>query len=110
MDSMLKELRQSSLGRITITASTVTFRIPQSVNNRGNITWSEAIVYSLGGMNGKQLLRTQDEESRVLANNIQGLQFSASGKEITITLVVEKETVSQHTLTATLSSQVTLRN
>ena len=110
MDSMLKELRQSSLGQITVAANTVTFRIPQSVNNSGNITWCGDILYSLGGLNDEQLLRTQGEESRVLANNVQGLQFSASGKEITITVVVEKESVSQRTLTTTLSSQVTLRN
>lgn len=110
MDSMLKELRQSNLGRITVTANTVTFQIPQSVNNSGNITWCEDILYSLGGLNGEQLLRTQGEESRVLANNVQGLQFSATKEEINITLVAEKETVSQHTLTATLSSSVTLRN
>ncbi len=110
MYSMLKELRQSSLARITVTADMVTFRIPQNVDNSGNITWGEDIVYSLGGLNGEQLLRTQDEESRVLANNVQSLQFSASGKEITITLVAEKESVPQRTITATLSSQVTLRN
>lgn len=124
MNSMVKELRQSGPAVIVgvpadgAPYSAITFQIPEDTDNdgdvidgSGNIEWGSQITYSLGGLNGEQLLRIQSGD-RVLANNIQSLQFTRSGfgEEITITLIAEKDTVFQRILTAALTSQVTLRN
>lgn len=123
MSSMVKELRQSWPAVIVglptggIPYDAITFRIPEDIDNdgdvidaHGNIESGSQITYSLVS---EQLLRSKvGVPARVLANNIQSLQFtrSGSGGKIAITLIAEKDTIFQHTLTAALTSQVTLRN
>ena len=126
MDRMLSELRQS--GQTVITGvpangasySSVTFQIPEDsdsdgdvTDGSGNIEWSAQITYSLGGLDGEQLLRASGGSSTVLANKITSLQFSrAAGTPniLEISLQAQKNTAQGTTIQSTVNSQVNLRN
>lgn len=121
LDAMIKELRQGSISTIQdvppdgVDYSAITFQIPLSIGASG-ITWSSVIQYSLGGLNGSQLLRTQSGAQRVLGNNISAVSFSRSASDpnvVNISITAEKNTFPGFTArqsTITLTSQVKLRN
>lgn len=121
LDSMIKELRQAGISTITdvpsngINYSSITFQIPTAISATG-ITWSSSIQYSLGGLNGNQLLRTQAGSQKVLANNISALSFNRSAANpnvVNVSITAQKNTFPGFTArqsTITLSSQVKLRN
>lgn len=121
MDWMTKELRQSgSSAIIGVPAdgnfySTITFRVPDEdgIDANGNIDWGNQISYSLGGLNGQQLLRTVGGESTVLANRVVNLQFGrqvATPNIVEITLQSQKTAIPGHLMSATLNSQIRFRN
>lgn len=126
LSRMSKELRQSRSSVIQGVPpdgeyhNTIIFKIPEdidgdgdTIDNSGNIEWSNDITYSLGGLNNRQLLRTEEGESTVLANNIALLQFrrgSTTQELLEINLMAEKRTIQGHIIQSTLSSQVELRN
>ena len=121
LDSMIKELRQAATSTIIgvpldgAAYNSITFQIPASISEAG-INWSSNIQYSLGGLNGKQLVRTQAGSQTVLANNISALSFSrgaANPDVINISIAAQKSTIpgfSARQSTTTLNSQVRLRN
>ncbi|MDP2921413.1 MAG: prepilin-type N-terminal cleavage/methylation domain-containing protein [Candidatus Omnitrophota bacterium] len=121
LDSMIKELRQAGAATITgvpangTNYSSITFQIPAAIASAG-ITWSNAIQYSLGGLNGTQLIRTQSGNQKVLANNISAVSFNRSAANpnvVNINITAQKNTFPGFTAgqtIVTLSSQVRARN
>ena len=117
IERMSKELRTSKLSNIDSSQSTqLRFKIPTAINSStGTITtWSNWIRYSRGGLNGNQLLRT-DEGSNVAtvyANNVTALQFTANSNPSTISLSVSAQntTANGGLIPVTLTGTVELRN
>ncbi len=105
IDRMLKELHNARRSTISIPDdSYITFQVP------GN---SNIIQYSLGGLNGRQLIRTEAGTGTVLCNNVQSVQFIPSpfsGSVISITLQTQKTSLSQRNLTTALNVRVKARN
>jgi len=107
IDKMTKELHNAQRSTITISTisegnNNITFQIP------GN---SNTIQYSLGGLNNSQLIRTESKtNTTVLCNNVQGLQFSLSGRIINITLQAGKTSLSRRDLTNALNISLKVRN
>lgn len=95
MDKLSKEIREASSVNLT---NAYPFTI-----------WGENIKYEV---NNNQLLReAQGQSPTVLANNVTSIQFSLFGGDMVyITLIAQKNTFLGRSLTATLNSQVTLRN
>lgn len=126
LSGMTRELRQTRSSVIRDVPpdgnyyNTITFNVPEdidgdgdTIDNTGNIEWSSDITYSLGGLNNKQLLRTEGGQSTVLANNITLLQFrrgSTTQELLEINLQAEKKTIRGHSIQSSLGSQVKLRN
>lgn len=121
LDAMVKELRQTAASKIPdvpangVNYSSITFQVPTVISATGP-TWSADIRYSLGGLNGMQLLRTQSGNQRVMGNNISSLIFNrsaASPNVVNVSVTAQKNTFSGFTArqsTITLTSQVKLRN
>ena len=105
IDRMMKEMHNARRSTISISdGSYITFQVP------GN---SNTIQYSLGGLSGRQLIRTEGGMSTVLCNNVQGVQFSPSpfsGGIISITLQTQKTSISRRNLTTALSVILKARN
>lgn len=121
MDRIVKELRQTGTSTIIGVPAdgnlynTITFRIPDEdgIDANGNIEWGNQIAYSLGGLNGQQLLRTEGEGLEVLANRVVNLQFrrqATTPNIVEITLQSQKTTIPGHLISATLNSQIRARN
>ena len=122
MDSMVKELRESSPSKINITGggTIITFQVPINDNPdwgaEGSLGWS--IEYSLSIGSGQILRKILDNTGveqaslkRILANNINTLSFtSVSSSEISIGITAQKDAIPGRTMQSTLNSQVTLRN
>ena len=102
---MVKELYGAQVATVSISdGNSVTFQVP------GN---SNTIQYSLGGLGGKQLIRTEAGATKVLCNNVKTVQFSPSpfsGRTVSISLEIEKTSLSQRTLTKTLNVSAKVRN
>lgn len=121
LNTMTRELRQGRLSMITGVPAdganypSITFQIPDTVTASGT-TWSNNIQYSIGGLNNEQLLRTQDGNQRVLANNLSALTFNRSSLEpdvIDISISVQQNTFPGFTgiqSDITLNSEVKVRN
>lgn len=121
LDAIVKELRQAGPSTIPdvpsngINYSAITFQIPASLSAAG-ITWSSNIQYSLGGMNGKQLIRTQSGNQCILGNDISAVSFNRSAANpnvVNISVTAQKNTFPGFTArqsTITFVSQVKLRN
>lgn len=120
---MTRELRQSSAGQINLIqgggqVSSVTFQVPQSVDAGGNISWGAPIQYSLGGLNGKQILRLQGGNTTTLANDVIALNFDwpAASNVLNIGVIAEKTAFvgfsqsGNAKVTVALNGQVKLRN
>lgn len=117
VERMSKELRTSKLSNVDSSSSTqLRFKVPTEVSGTtGAITsWSNWIQYSRGGVNGNQLLRTDEGTGAVtvLSNNITGLQFTANSNPSTISMVLtaQKTTAKGTLIPVNLSSSVELRN
>lgn len=121
LNSMSKELRQADLSNIAgVPAdggnySSVTFQIPQTITAICT-TWSTSIQYLISGLNNAQLIRIQDGNQRVLANNISALSLSrnaATPKVINITITGQKNTfpgLSVIQSDITLHTEIRVRN
>lgn len=131
LDMMVKELRQTASAKISnvpadgTAYNTITFQTPIITITRDpitgkvvgiNINWSGNIQYSLGGLNGRQLLRAQGGIQRILANNILSIGFTRNAGTPTvlnITATAQKNTFSGFTTiqsSVTLNSKAKLRN
>jgi len=118
---LTNDIRQSGASQITNVPADnngyaqITFSVVQNVLSGGNITWNAgAINYSLGGTLGHELIRTQNGQSRVIANNITSLQFSRqtlTPNMVNIQLAAFAPTYrGNQQLTSTLTFKVFLRN
>ena len=105
IDRMVKELRNARRSTISIPdGSYITFKVLDNPNT---------IQYSLGGLNGTQLIRTEAETNTVLCNNVGSIQFSPSpfsGSIILISLQTQKTSPSRRNLTITLNANLKARN
>lgn len=105
MMRMTKELRGATRTTVLIPDGTdIRFQVPGNPNT---------IRYELGGVNGRQLIRTEAATVTVLGNNIQDVQFSPSpfiGGVILITLQAQKTSKSRHDVAQTLSTHLKVRN
>lgn len=121
IDAMVKELRQTGLPSIIdvppdgASYNSITFKIPTAISIAG-ITWSDNVQYSRAGLNGKQLIRTQTGNQRVLANNISALSFMRSPSEpnaVNISITAQENAFPGFTAiqsSTTISSKVKVRN
>lgn len=121
MAAMIRELRQANLSAITdvpadgMNYNSITFQIPVTITATGT-TWSNNIQYYIGGLNGAQLLRTQDGSQRVMANNISSVVFNrpvSAPETINIGITTQLNTFPGFTgiqSSLTLNSEVKVRN
>ena len=79
------DLREASPGRTTVgnNGASLTLQVPTAVSNSGNITWSNALTFQVGG-NGRQLVKIDagTRQTTVLANDIQSVNFTAAGNPV----------------------------
>ena len=74
--------------------------------------WAKMIDF-LGGSNSNQLLRTQSGVTRILAQNVQTLQFrrlSSDPKTLEVSMVGQKNTLNGRTINYQLAFDIQLRN
>jgi len=122
---MLQEIRQTAPDRITINGAGtgIQFDVPASGNAFDasfNINWNGAntVQYSLGGLNGTQLLRTVvgSGQSTVLANNVTAINFTGNAADptlVTITVSAQRTLLNGRQLPANplqMSAQAEIRN
>lgn len=112
LELMVKELRRSAASQINlISADTLRFKMPEAVDDAGNITWSGWYEYSLAG---EQILRTVVATSDfvVVANEIAFLEFTQSGSPVTINIDIraEQNTTYGHPIKVSLVGKAELRN
>jgi prepilin-type N-terminal cleavage/methylation domain-containing protein len=112
MDGMVKELKQSKASLISISnaGARIDFKVPIDLTT-SPVTYTDFIAYYLGG---NQILREFPAgTTKVLANDINALNFSLAGNELQVQLSAQK-TVRQRVLTfpltGLLTQKVRLRN
>ncbi len=123
MSRELAETRASQMDLATGSnwIGSLTFQIPEDLDgdgtvldSGGSLEWSDPIVYAMGGLNGQQLIRTQDGATRVLANGVNALQFRrqiATPNVVEIQISVERGGgFSNDPQEGSLSTSVRLRN
>ena len=121
ISAMEDDLRQTAPMAITAgptvadgsTSPSITFYLPSGV--AGNlITWNaNTTQYVLGGADSNQLQRIQGAETKVIAQNIQRIEFSravATPNIINVTLATQQDTVKGRTLTLEFAFEVQMRN
>ena len=87
----------------------ITFAIPLQLNVNGTVGWDQPTSYTLGGLNGRQILRG----GTVVANHIQNSTFrrqAATPNVVEITLVGQKTTVQGANIQMTLAGRAQVRN
>jgi len=124
MRQLTDELSQAGPGMVTITTisaseDNITFQMPVSFA-AGVITWSDQIRYSLGGINGEQIVRTTINpvtfaviSTEIFSNYVTTLQFSYTDTEqdaVAIRLGLDRQSLAGDTLQMQLDSQVAFRN
>jgi len=127
LDAMSRELASSQSGQLVGVPAdgtwytSLTFRVPQDLNGDGTVLdangaleWSPPVVYALGGTGGTQILRIQNNATRVLANGATTLRFRRQAAtpnilEISMT-VLRGVNTGDFTNQGTLNTQVRLRN
>ena len=113
LSRMVTEIRETAPSRISMTPSSITFQVPSSLDPKGEIQWSDTITYMLGGNGNKQLLRTDAEGTRVIADDVQEVQFSANHPllptTVTIDLMLQRQTVRGLIYNELLSAEARVR-
>ena len=119
MEYMINDLRQAGDASITNVPanntwySTITFKIPSGVSS-GSITWNNnSIVLAKGGTGNSQLIRTYAGNPKILAQNLQSIQFrrqSTSPDILEVSIQEQGVTAKNRTLTYTLNFSLQLRN
>lgn len=110
------EVREAAPSRTNIGngGASLTFQIPSSVDNGGNITQWNTLTYRVGG-NGRQLVRIDSGtgQSTILANDIQSVNFASTGNPIgTVQYAVtaQKTLWNQRNITVASTGEARLRN
>lgn len=121
MDWMKNDLRQTRDSAITggpVVAdgqpyTSITFYLPNGVSG-GSITWNtDTTQFILGGTDNNQLQRIEGADTRVLALNIETLEFTrqaATSGIIEVLLAAEKDTIKGATITSSLTFEIQMRN
>lgn len=119
MDWIAKELRQGGSSTISDVPadgawySNITFRTPEDVID-GHIIWaSDDIQYVLGDSDGRQLLRKEGSEERVLANDIFSFQIRRNPSTpaiVEVALEAQKRTLRGVQVTRGAQFKIKLRN
>ena len=93
--------------------STITFRMVSGVSG-GKITWDSGTVqFVLGGTDSSQLQRVEGSTTKVIAQNIQSLQFrrlAAASNMVEVALQAQKDTFKGATINSSLEFKIQLRN
>jgi len=113
IEGMTRELRNSDLARIVIPqANTLRFQVPSSITANGTITWSGWWQYSLGGINGQQLL-LQDisggAATTTIANGVTALQFVANANPSTVTITMTAQGTTQYGTVTSVTNTGTIQ-
>jgi hypothetical protein len=116
---MVRELREAGaaspngIQTLAPANSGIQFELPTVVTSSGPTAW-QTIVYALGGPDGKQILRTDGFNVRVLATNVSNLAFTYDAlktpREIGISITGTRQAANGTLLTQSLSMEVTVRN
>ncbi len=111
---MAEELSQAGRNTVNISPGSdiITFQTPASFTG-GDISWGNQIQYSLGGLNGQQLLHTDlvTTDLEIWGNYITLLRFNRIAVDtIEIQLSISKQSVKGDILTMQLGSQIQMRN
>ncbi|MFH2137561.1 MAG: prepilin-type N-terminal cleavage/methylation domain-containing protein [Candidatus Omnitrophota bacterium] len=117
MSRITEEIGGAGPGNVSITnisasEDNITFRNPISFTS-GAVVWSDQIQFSLGGLNGQQIVRTNLNTGATdnFGNYITTLQFAQPATDIIeVGLVTARQSVIGDNLQMQLTSQVTLRN
>lgn len=128
LENMIRELYNSNTaatqGNITIEndSQRITFRVPVGYNpgGSGNLIWGAEgtvdlrIRYTVNANNQlvREVLNTNNNitTSRVLASNIQDVQFLLSNNLLTVTLTAQRNALGNRPLSQAFTSSVTFRN
>lgn len=126
VDAMSQELASSRDDQLDVPAdgnwyNSLTFRLPVDLNGDGTVLdtagaleWSaNPITYSLGGISGDQIVRTNGTQLRVLTNGVQALQFrrmSATPDQVEILVTVQRGFLNGFQNQGTLTTRIRLRN
>lgn len=110
------DLREAAPSRTTLGngGASLTIQTPAAVSNSGNITWSNALTFQVGG-NGRQLVKTDagTGQTTVLANDIQSVTFTAAGNPmatIQYVLTARRALWNGRNLSASSTGEARLRN
>lgn len=114
---MGQEIRESSPARVAVAnaGASVSFQIPAAVSDGGVITWSNSITYTVGGINNRQLLRTDTGtgQTRVMANDVQSIVFALQGapvERVSYLVTARRDLTNGRMLTASFTGEARLRN
>lgn len=129
IDAMSRELAATQAAELTEVPTTgawyagaLVFRVPQDRDGNGTVLdaagaleWSDPITYSLGGTDGRQVVRTQvGLADRVLANGVIGMQFrrqAVSPNIVEMSLTVRRGGITgEFTNQSDLTTRVRVRN
>ncbi len=124
LGKMAKELHKTNAGRIAFSDAntTITFKLPiryDYIDDKGQIIWGAEgvedykISYTVANKQVvRKVLNASDTliSQKVLAVDIQSLEFSLDVNLLTITLTAQKNAIGGKCLTQSLSSKVTFRN
>ncbi|MFH1479173.1 MAG: prepilin-type N-terminal cleavage/methylation domain-containing protein [Candidatus Omnitrophota bacterium] len=123
LHEITKDLRQTRASTITgvpednLNHNSIIFQIPTNISDAGVTTWSDPIQYILGGLNNRQILKTDGTTQRVAANDISQLAFRrdpAKANTIYITIIGQKASFLQiaipQPITITINSEIKMRN
>ena len=116
LSQMNLDLREASSSRTAIGngGASLTIQTPASVSNSGNITWSNALTFQVGG-NGRQLVKIDGgtRQVTILANDIQSVNFTATGNPtatVRYTLTAQRALWNGRNISVNSTGEARLRN
>ncbi len=119
MDWMINDLRQSGGSSIADVPANgtwynqITFKTPSGVSG-GSISWNASTIrFILGGTGGNQLQRIDASGTRVIAQNIQTIQFrrqSSSSNILEVNITAQEISVKGLTMQYPFNFKVQIRN
>jgi prepilin-type N-terminal cleavage/methylation domain-containing protein len=116
LQKMLQEVRETAPSHVVnLSTSALVFQIPTAVDANGNMTWSGNIQYTLGGVNNRQLLRTDASGTvSVMANDVYSLSFTGNTplnpSLITVQVEVRDSSIEGRGLKNLITGQAEVRN
>ncbi|MCM8813362.1 MAG: hypothetical protein NC924_05425 [Candidatus Omnitrophica bacterium] len=110
MYRMSRELSQAGRATIFINNDTLSFQMPSGISS-GAVTWGNPVQYARGGVDGRQLLRTEAGTQTILANEVTQLLFTRPAADtVAIAMTLSKQSPRGDVATLQVSSQVRVRN